>query len=115
MGTQDDKIQTLFSRLEKAFSEIENLKVQHGRYESIVRSEAGTTERNRIDLDGKINKLEKEIKEIIFDRDKGLAFLIDRVIEREKKRDKMNGIIWGTAISLVGKIVFDIFSSLNKK
>ncbi len=113
MAANDDKIQEIWEKYEKLLVLYEQLKLQQARYESIVHSEAGTTERNRVLLNEKIDKVENEIKEILFDRKDGLAFVIDRLLEKDKKREQMRvemKAMWITVAGLALKIIYDLLT-----
>lgn len=107
--THEETITDLTNKLTVAIEKIENLRLQQGRLESHVESERGTTSRESKRLQEEIDK----VNNVIFDRKEGLAFEIDRLIQKEKKRDEKDKQIWwlwGSVALLTIKIIFDLLT-----
>lgn len=99
----EDKIQQLFVRFEE-------LRFQLGRITSNAESEKGTHLREHSRLQGEIDKCEKDLREIIYDREKGLAFIVDRLLQDKDKRDKERWFIFVTVGALLIKTILELLT-----
>lgn len=100
----EDKIQQLFDRFE-------NLKDQLGRLSSNAESEKGTHQREHLRLQTEIDKCEKDLREIIYDREKGLAFIVDRLIRTDSKREKERWFVFVTVGALFFKTILELLTT----
>jgi len=95
-------------KIQEAFTDISNLKLQIGRLLSNIESEKGTLTREADRLHQKINKVESEFREIIYDIDAGLLIKIDRLTVESMERKNLKNhiiVIYITLGSLILKTV----------
>src|SRR6185312_16064080 len=86
-------------KIQEAFTDISNLKLQINRILSNIESEKGTLKRESDRLHQKINKVEDDFREILYDSDSGLLIKIDRLTTESKERQKMKNNITGLWIA----------------
>lgn len=110
----EDNIKELFTKMEAIHIQLENVRLQQLRFASDRESEKGTMARIHSQMDDQIDKIERTFNETIFDREKGIAFILDRLLEKDKKREESRKQIIGLWIAvgiMVIKMVFDLFNS----
>lgn len=121
-----NEVETLLVQLENIKGQIENLKLQHGVFISRFESEQNTMKSRHTGIDkdidkvskemeGEIQRLEKELHDIVFNRETGIAFVIDRLLEKDKKREAMKGQLVGLWIGLGLLILKETFDLLTHK
>lgn len=120
-------VETLLVQLENIKGQIDNLKLQQALFISRFESEQDTIKSRHTGIDSEIDKrsktiiseiekVEKEWHDIIFNREKGIAFVIDRLLEKDKKREAMKTQLIGLWISVGLVILKQVFDFLiNKK
>lgn len=111
----EEKIQEIIAKLAGIEGQLDNLRLQMARFESDRTSEKGTIAREHVRLQKEIDKLYKEFMSVVFDREKGIAFELDRLKEKDKKRDEGKKVIWGLAIAVIGIIIKMIFEWVATK
>lgn len=107
----EDKIQEILETQQKILGQLDNIRMQQGIFESRFKSELGkdgTFERIHFAYDKELKRLD----DLIYNRDTGLAFEIDRLKIKDKNREKW---IFGLLIPIVLLVVKLIIDLINKK
>lgn len=102
-------IQEAFIKLEKVEGEISKVIYQLGRYDSDIESEKRTRADRNTEIDQQINV----IHDLIYNRNTGIAFELDRLKQKDVKRDEQKKQLIGLWISvgvLALKIIFDLIN-----
>lgn len=111
------KIDTLFSKINETNRIILNFQLQQGLFEGRLVSEQGRVKRTEDDLNIKIENLFKlyhELHKLLFDREDGIAFILDRIEQREKKREDHKKQLIGLWIAVGLIVVKEILSLIIK-
>lgn len=119
-----NEVENLLVNLESIKGQIDNLKLQHGVFVSRFESEQDTVKRRHTGIDteiekvtktmgDEIEKVEKEWHDVIFNRETGVAFVIDRLLEKDKKREAMKAQLVGLWIGLGLLILKEAFNFLT--
>lgn len=102
-------IQDAFIKLGKVEGIIDNLKIQQARHSSDMESE----KRTRADRNTGIDKQITVLHDLIYNRDTGIAFELDRLKQKDIKRDEQKKqliALWIMVGGLVLKIVYDLIN-----
>ncbi len=98
-------VQELLIKLEKIEGQLDNLRLQQGRTESDVESEKRTRAERNDTFDKQIDVLH----DLIYNRDTGIAFVLDRLIQKDKKREAQKlqiiGLYITVGILVLGKVI----------
>lgn len=111
------KIDTLFGKVNEINSRISDFRLQQGLFEGRLISEQGRLKRTEDRIEKEIQNLFKlyhEIHKLLFDRKDGIAFIIDRVEQREKKREDHKKQLIGLWIAVGLIVVKEIISLIIK-
>lgn len=98
-------------KINSAFTDISNLKIQLLRIFSDLDSEKGSLKRQEERLTEQINKVEKEFRDIIYDAEKGLLIKIDRLTQESISRQNVKKNIvalWIAVVISFIKIILDV-------
>lgn len=96
--------------------QIEKIKLQLGRIESHIDSESGTLSRETKRLRDSISKVEVELKDIVYHHETGLLIKIDRLVQDNDKRKKMEAhivVLWIMVLAGLLKEVIIYFVNKN--
>lgn len=119
-------IHELLVEQEHLRGQIEQIKIQQAIFVSRFESEQGTEKRRHegidIDIDkankritDEIEKAEKQWNHIIFNRENGIAFIIDRLIEKDTSRQRQSKWIMGLMAGFILLVLERVFSYLTHK
>lgn len=122
----ENEVQKLSLRIEHIIGEISKIKEQQRIFIGRFVSERGTEKRRHEGIDKEIEKVNKRITEeldkvdkkwddIIFNRKDGIAFLLDRLNEKDKEREKQSKWIKGIGGGFILLALERIFSYLTHK
>lgn len=125
-SNEHENIEKVFVNLETLRGQIENLKLQHATFVSRFESEQGTEKRRHDGIDkeiietrskmaSEIEKVDNKFFDIIFNRQTGVAFILDRLMEKDKKRESQKKREIGLWIAVGLLILTKVFDLLTHK
>lgn len=94
-------IQEAFVKLEKVEGQLDNIRLQQGRFESDIESE----KRTRADRNKDIDKQISALHDLIYNRETGLAFELDRLKVKDAKRDEQKKQLIGLWVVVGGVVI----------
>lgn len=103
-----------YNKINQIFLELERLKIAIGRIESHIESESGTISRETNRLMEEINKVEADLRNIIYDPNNGFIVRIDRLMQESEGRKKTKQQIMALWVAVAGiliKIFIDFISN----